>query len=177
MSINKIAYWFDLYRFKSGNDHQFNLVWLFVFAVAIIFIGIGLREPWPADEPRFAQVAREMVETGQWFFPMRGGELYPDKPPVFMWSIAVFYWLFGSIKIAFLLPSAICSVITTFLVYDLGRRYWSAQVGWRAALLLLLTIQFTLQAKTAQIDAMLCCWVTIGCYLRMPLSKQLLPRV
>ncbi|TXK99909.1 phospholipid carrier-dependent glycosyltransferase [Methylococcaceae bacterium HT1] len=164
VSINKIAYWFDLYRFKSAYDHKFNLVWLFVFAVTIIFIGIGLREPWPADEPRFAQVAREMVETGQWFFPMRGGELYPDKPPVFMWSIAVFYWLFGSIKIAFLLPSAICSVITTFLVYDLGRRYWSAQVGWRAALLLLLTIQFTLQAKTAQIDAMLCCWVTIGCY-------------
>ena len=81
-----------------------------------------------------------------------------------MLSIAVFYWLFGSIKIAFLLPSAICSVLTTFLVYDLGRRYWSAQVGWRAAILLLLTIQFTLQAKTAQIDAMLCCWVTIACY-------------
>lgn len=164
MSIKNIEYWFDLNCFKSGNDHQFNLVWLFIFSVTIIFIGIGLREPWPADEPRFAQVAIEMLETGQWFFPTRGGELYPDKPPVFMWSIAVFYWLFGSIKIAFLLPSAICSVITTFLVYDLGRRFWSTQVGWRAAILLLLTIQFTLQAKTAQIDAMLCCWVTIGCY-------------
>ena len=163
MSI-QIAYWFNPNRFKSGNDHQFNLVWLFIFAVTLIFIGMGLREPWPADEPRFALVAREMVETGQWFFPMRGGELYPDKPPVFMWSIAFFYWLIGSIKIAFLLPSAICSVITTFLVYDLGRRFWSAQVGWRAAILLLLSIQFTLQAKTAQIDAMLCCWVTIGCY-------------
>ena len=159
-----ISYWFDVNRFKLGNDHKFNLVWLFIFAVTLIFIGMGLREPWPADEPRFAQVAREMVETGQWFFPMRGGELYPDKPPVFMWSIAVFYWLSGSIKTAFLLPSAICSVLTTFLVYDLGHRFWSARVGWRAAILLLLTIQFTLQAKTAQIDAMLCCWVTIGCY-------------
>ncbi|MDF1584376.1 MAG: glycosyltransferase family 39 protein [Methyloprofundus sp.] len=163
MSINT-AYWFNFNRFKSGNDHQFNLIWLFVFAVTLIFMGIGLREPWPADEPRFAQIAKEMVETGQWFFPMRGGELYPDKPPVFMWSIAFFYWLFGSMKIAFLLPSAICSIITTFLVYDLGRRFWSPQVGWRAASLLLLTIQFTLQAKTAQIDAMLCCWITIGCY-------------
>lgn len=163
MSKN-LTYWFDVERFKSGNDHSFNLVWLFVFAVTLIFIGMGLREPWPADEPRFAQVAREMVETGQWFFPMRGGELYPDKPPVFMWSIAVFYYFLGSIKAAFLLPSAICSVITTFLVYDLGRRYWSAQVGWRAAILLLLSIQFTLQAKTAQIDAMLCCWTTMGCY-------------
>ncbi len=173
MSVN-IAYWFDLNRFKSGNDHQFNLVWLFIFAVTLIFIGLGLREPWPADEPRFAQIAKEMVETGQWFFPMRGGELYPDKPPVFMWSIAFFYWLLGSMKIAFLLPSGICSIITTFLIYDLGRRFWSPQVGWRAAILLLLTIQFTLQAKTAQIDAMLCCWTTIGCYglLRHLLSDK-----
>lgn len=168
-----IAYWFDVDRFKSGNDHQFNLIWLLIFAVTIIFIGLGLRDPWPADEPRFAQVAREMVETGQWFFPMRGGELYPDKPPVFMWLIAFFYWLSGSIKISFLLPSAICSLLTTFLVYDLGRRFWSPQVGWRAAILLLLTIQFILQAKTAQIDAVLCCWTTIGCYglLRHLLSE------
>lgn len=173
VSINNITYWFDLQRIKSGHDHHFNLVWLLIFSVSLIFIGIGLREPWPADEPRFAQVAREMVETGQWFFPMRGGELYPDKPPVFMWSIAAFYSLLDSMKVAFLLPSAICSVITTFLVYDLGRRYWSTQIGWRAAILLLLTIQFTLQAKTAQIDAMLCCWVTIGCYglLRHLLSE------
>jgi 4-amino-4-deoxy-L-arabinose transferase-like glycosyltransferase len=84
------TYWFDFSRFKSGQDHQFNLLWLLIFAIALIFTGIGLREPWPADEPRFAQIAKEMVETGQWFFPMRGGELYPDKPPIFMWSIACF---------------------------------------------------------------------------------------
>jgi 4-amino-4-deoxy-L-arabinose transferase-like glycosyltransferase len=42
---------------------------LFIFAILLIFIGIGLRDPWPADEPRFALVAKEMVESGQWFFP------------------------------------------------------------------------------------------------------------
>jgi len=40
----------------------------------MIFIGLGLRDPWPADEPRFAQIAMEMVHSGQWFFPSRGGE-------------------------------------------------------------------------------------------------------
>ena len=29
-----------------------------------------------------------MVESGQWLFPMRGDELYPDKPPLFMWMQA-----------------------------------------------------------------------------------------
>jgi 4-amino-4-deoxy-L-arabinose transferase-like glycosyltransferase len=161
---NSTSYWFNKTYFQSGEQDKFNLVWLAIIAIGIIFIGIGLRDPWPADEPRFAQIAREMVETGQWFFPMRGGELYPDKPPIFMWSIAVFYYLTGSLSISFLLPNALCSLLTTFLVYDLGKRLWSPQVGWYAALLLLMSLQFVLQAKSAQIDAMVCCWITIGCY-------------
>ncbi|MGI3027052.1 ArnT family glycosyltransferase, partial [Vibrio cholerae] len=75
-------------RFHS-DDYYKVLSLLMVFAFIIIFAGIGLRSPWPADEPRFAEVAREMVVSGNWFFPMRGGELYPDKPPVFMWAIAL----------------------------------------------------------------------------------------
>ena len=161
---NLTNYWFNKSYFQSGEQDKFNLVWLAIIAIGIIFIGIGLRDPWPADEPRFAQIAREMVETGQWFFPMRGGELYPDKPPIFMWSIAVFYYLTDSLSVSFLLPNALCSLLTTFLVYDLGKRLWSPQVGWYAALLLLLSLQFVLQAKSAQIDAMVCCWITIGCY-------------
>ncbi|WP_438865441.1 ArnT family glycosyltransferase [Neptunicella sp.] len=145
-------------------DNHFNLVWLFILAAGLILVGIGLRDPWPADEPRFAHIAQAMVDSGQWFFPMRGGELYPDKPPIFMWSIALFYALTGSIKIAFLLPSALCSFITVGLIYDLAKRLWNSQIAWYAALLLLFSIQFTLQAKTAQIDAMVCCWITIGCY-------------
>lgn len=140
------------------------LRWLVLASLVLVLTGLGLRDPWPADEPRFAQVAMEMVQSGQWFFPTRGGELYPDKPPLFMWSIAVFYALLGSIKLAFLLPSALSALLTLYLVYDLGRRLWDEQTGILAAALLLLSLQFLLQAKTAQIDAMVCAWITLGCY-------------
>ncbi len=34
-------------------------VWLFgAFAILLIGTGIGLRDPWPADEPRFALIAK-----------------------------------------------------------------------------------------------------------------------
>ncbi|MDP5031695.1 glycosyltransferase family 39 protein [Paraglaciecola sp.] len=147
-----------------GQNHLSNMYWLFGLAVFMIFIGLGLRDPWPADEPRFAQIAMEMVHSGQWFFPSRAGELYPDKPPIFMWSIAFFYWLTGSINIAFLLPSALSGLVTMYLVYSLGRRLWSNRIGFYAAILLIFSVQFTLQAKTAQIDAMVCMWITLGCY-------------
>lgn len=150
-------------RFNS-DDYYKVLTLLLLFAAVILLVGIGWRSPWPADEPRFAEVAREMVDSGQWFFPMRGGEYYPDKPPVFMWSIALFYALTGSLKVAFLLPNALAGFITLFLLFDLGARLWSVKVGRNAALLLLLAPQFLAQSKNAQIDAMVMCWITIGCY-------------
>jgi 4-amino-4-deoxy-L-arabinose transferase-like glycosyltransferase len=125
---------------------------------------LGLRDPWPADEPRFALVAKEMVETGEWLFPRRGGELYPDKPPLFMWAQASLYALTGSLRIAFVLPSMLASLVSLLLVYDLGRRLWNRRAGFAAASALLFTLQFTLQAKAGQIDALLAMWVTLGLY-------------
>ncbi|MFP8781210.1 ArnT family glycosyltransferase [Hydrogenophaga sp. RWCD_12] len=139
------------------------LFWLVATAI-VLLLGIGLRYPWPADEPRFAQVAREMVESGQWLFPTRGGEPYPDKPPVFMWLAALTFVVTGQIKIAFLLPSALAAFGTVLLVHDIGRRLWNREVALAAVLVLVLTPQFLLQGKTGQIDALLCFWITLGCY-------------
>ncbi|WP_250831987.1 ArnT family glycosyltransferase [Marinobacter sediminum] len=150
-------------RISRLSERQLFLL-LMAFAAFMIFMGIGLRSPWPADEPRFAEVAREMVDSGQWLIPMRGSEYYPDKPPVFMWAVALFYWLTGNLKIAFLLPNALCGLLTSALVFDLGRRLWNPRTGAIALGLLLLAPQFLIQAKRAQIDGMVACWITVACY-------------
>lgn len=138
--------------------------YLLLLAVVLLAVGIGQRSPWPADEPRFAQVAREMVDTGQWLIPMRGGEPYPDKPPVFMWSIAAVYSAIGDLRLAFLIPNALSGLLTLVLVMDLGARLWSPRVGRKAAVLLMVAPQFLIQAKNAQIDAMVCAWITLSMY-------------
>jgi len=153
-----------LYERLMSDDYGKVLAVLLLIAFVIIFAGIGLRSPWPADEPRFAQVAREMVTSGNWFFPIRGGELYPDKPPVFMWAIALFYWFTGNMKVAFLLPNALASLLTLVCVYDIAAKLWNVRTARVAGLLLLLVPQFMLQAKTAQIDAMVACWITLAMY-------------
>ena len=91
--------------------------------------GLGLRDPWPADEPRFVLVAKQMVESGDWLFPHRGTELYSDKPPLFMWLQAAAYALFGNWRVAFLLPSLLAALGTLWLRVDLGRRLWTRRVG------------------------------------------------
>ena len=139
--------------------------WLFwIVAVLVLGAGLGLRDPWPADEPRFALVARQMVESGQWLFPMRGDELYPDKPPLFMWIQAAFYALSGHLRIAFLLPSLLAALATLWLVRDLGRRLWTLEAGTCAAWSVLFALQFTFQAKRAQIDPLVTLWITLSVY-------------
>ena len=140
------------------------IAWLLLLALVVLSAGVGLRDPWPADEPRFALIARDMVESGQWFFPRVAGVLYADKPPVFFWLIASFYWLTGSLRVAFLLPSLLAALGMLWLVYDLGARLWDRRTGLYAAALLLVTLQFALQARTAQIDAVLTFWTTLGLY-------------
>ncbi len=141
-----------------------DLIWLMLGALAVLAAGIGLRHPWPADEPRFALIAQTMVDTGQYLFPHRGHELYPDKPPLFMWLQVLAYRVCGSWKIAFLLPSLAAALGTIYLTYDLTLRLWGRRAAALAGWMLLFTVQFTYQAKRAQIDPVLVFLVTLSCY-------------
>lgn len=137
---------------------------LLLMAIVLLGIGIGLRDPWPADEPRFALNALEMLRTGQFWFPHRGGELYPDKPPVFMWASALSIWLTGSVRWGFLIPTTLAGFGTLLLVIDLCRRLHGRRVALLSGLALLTAFQFVLQAKTAQIDMMLTFCTTLATY-------------
>ena len=129
----------------------------FVLALALLVlgIGIGLRDPWPADEPRFVLVAKQMVDSGDFLIPHRGAEIYPDKPPLFMWLLTAAHGLTGEWRIAFLLPSLLASLGTIALTFDLALKLWGRRAAKLAALMLLFAFQFTYQAKRAQIDPFL----------------------
>jgi 4-amino-4-deoxy-L-arabinose transferase-like glycosyltransferase len=141
-----------------------DLAWLALAVMLIIFSGYGLRDPWPADEPRFASLARDMATTGEWLFPRVGGDLYQDKPPVFFWLLALAYSVIGTVRGSFLLPSLLASAGTVFLLYDVGRRLVDRSAGLIAALGVLSTLQFVLVMRGAQIDGTLCFLVTLSMY-------------
>ncbi|MGH8030781.1 MAG: ArnT family glycosyltransferase [Luteimonas sp.] len=140
-------------------------LWMLAFVTLLVLgAGLGLRDPWPADEPRFALVAKQMVDSGDWLFPHRGTELYADKPPMLMWLQASFYTVTGNWRVAFLMPLLLASLGTLWCVYDLGRRLWTPRVGLYAAYALLFAFQFTYQGKKAQIDPLVTFWITLGAY-------------
>jgi 4-amino-4-deoxy-L-arabinose transferase-like glycosyltransferase len=148
----------------SSRDVMLDVAWLVGLGLLLMATGLGLRDPWPPDEPRFALVAQDMLRTGDWLIPRVGGDLYADKPPLFFWLIAAATSLTGSLRIGFLLPSLLAGLGTLLLCYDLMRRARGREVGLAVAFALLLTFQFVWQARQAQIDAVLCFFTTLGLY-------------
>jgi len=135
---------------------------LMLVALLLLSVGLGLRDPWPSDEPRFTLVAKQMVESGDWLFPHRGTELYSDKPPMLMWLEGAAFQVFGNWRIAFLLPSLLAALLTIGLTYDLGRRFWNPRVGLYAAAAVLCAFQFMYQMKRAQIDPLITGFITLA---------------
>ncbi len=153
-------------------DAQRHALWLVLgLGLLVIAAGIGLRNPWPADEPVYSLIARDMLQSGNLLIPMVGGDYFQDKPPLLFWLQAISYRLTGSYLIGFLLPSLLAGLGTLWLIYDLGRRLWNREAGMYAALLLLFCVQFTLQARRAQLDALLVFFTTLSLYC---LLRQLL---
>ncbi len=150
---------------STGRD----LALLLLAGLVIIGAGLGLRDPWPAEEPLHALIARNMLASGNWLIPMVGGDFFQDKPPLLFWLQAISYRLAGSERCGFLLPSLLAGLGTLALIYDLGRRLWHREAGWYAAWLLLITVQFTLQAHRGQLDALLmfCTVLSLYCLLRL----------
>lgn len=148
----------------SGRDHLYDVLWLLGLGLLLIGTGLGLRDPWPPDEPRFALVAQDMLRSGDWLFPRIGGDLYADKPPFFFWLVAVATAATGSLRIGFLLPSLLAGLGTVLLAYDLLRRARGREAGLATGLVLLVTFQFVWEARQAQIDATLCFLTTLSLY-------------
>ena len=139
-------------------------LWFFLIALVVLAAGYGLRDPWPADEPRFVLVAKQMLQSGDWLFPHRGIELYADKPLLYFWLLAGARALVGSWRWSFLLPSLLAGLGVLWLVCDLARRLWNPRAGLYAGMAVLGAVQFVYQFKRAQIDPSLTFCTTLALY-------------
>jgi 4-amino-4-deoxy-L-arabinose transferase-like glycosyltransferase len=129
---------------------------LLVFCSLLFLVGVGRWDLWNPDEPRYAQVAKEMVARGDWILMHVNGEMYVDKPPLFFWLIALssFLWQgFTSFSVRF--PSAFLSTLTVFLTFFLGKKLYGSRTGFLSAIVLATSFEFSYLSTRANIDATL----------------------
>ncbi len=88
-------------------------VFVYIFGLDIPFVG--------PDEARYAQVAREMLERGDWITPMLGGYNWFEKPPLLYWLEIVSFKAFGISEFSARLGPAVFGLGTIASLYILGR--------------------------------------------------------
>jgi 4-amino-4-deoxy-L-arabinose transferase-like glycosyltransferase len=112
--------------------------WLVLIIATLYFCyfhnlgAIGLVGP---DEPRYAWIAREMHESGDWVTPHLYGQPWFEKPVLLYWGAALSFKLFGVSEAAARFPCALAALLATLAMAWLA---WRIYGPWTARWLLLL---------------------------------------
>ncbi|HEX7184586.1 MAG TPA: glycosyltransferase family 39 protein [Thermoanaerobaculia bacterium] len=140
-----------------------DLAVLALLAVLLFLPGLGRRDLWNPDEARYAQVAREMRQTGSYALPHLNGQVYTQKPPLLFWSMAAFGALRGEVdETAARLPSALAAIGAALLVFRTGERLFGRRAGWLAAAAFATCAKILWQGRFGQIDMLLTALVALG---------------
>ena len=131
------------------------------FCLFLYFLNLGQWDLWSPDEPRYAQVAREMANGGDWILMHFNGRIYEDKPPLFFWFIAFSSYLwqgFNSFSVRF--PAALFGTFTVLLTFLLGKNIYSTRTGFFSGLILATSLEFAYLSTRANIDTTLTFFTT-----------------
>ena len=98
--------------------------WLLLvgFSIFLFFYGLGSFGLIGADEPRYAQVAREMLARHDWITPTLGGKPWLEKPVLYYWQAMLSFSIFGVSDWAARVPSAVDATLMVLSVYLFLRR-------------------------------------------------------
>jgi dolichol-phosphate mannosyltransferase len=134
------------------------LVLLTLLACLLFFAKLRapLLEP---QEPRYAEISRQMIVEGRLLVPVLHGQPYLDKPPLLYWLTMGSYALFGvQDRVARMVPG-LAGVLTVLLTYFWGRRTVGDRAALCGALVLCLSARFIYLERMLTMDGLLCLWV------------------
>ncbi len=145
----------SLSELKSGR-------WLWLWMLLPLVVGASTRGLWAPDEPRYAEVAREVfVEPGVLVMRLCG-EVYPDKPPLLFWLSGVLGWLTDWNEFSMRLVSILATLGTALLIQRIARRQFGAREAVLAPALFLGTAMVTEIGGRLQIDPLLTLLTTLA---------------
>jgi 4-amino-4-deoxy-L-arabinose transferase-like glycosyltransferase len=123
-----------------------------IAAAIIYFIGLGHPMLWEPDEGRYAEVAREMLISGDYITPRNDWVRYFEKPPLVYWLTAASLKLFGTNEFAARVQAASFSAAQVGITAALGEAMFGITAGILAALALALSPLFLVFARFATPD-------------------------
>ncbi|GAK56791.1 hypothetical protein U27_03755 [Candidatus Vecturithrix granuli] len=150
--------------------HLMNIGLLVVIALPLFFLTPFTRELWLPDEPRYAEIAMEMADAGNWIIPRFHGELYTEKPPLYFWLLAGSAELFGNWRpFALIFPAALSALGVIIVIYAFAAFLFDRKVGLLSALMLMTSVLFLGVGQFVRMDMflLLCFSVSLLSFYRL----------
>jgi 4-amino-4-deoxy-L-arabinose transferase-like glycosyltransferase len=133
----------DIAPRKNANELAARIGWAALICATLYvcyFSHLGAIGFVGPDEPRYAWIARDMAETGDWVTPRLYGKPWFEKPPLYYWGAAICFKLFGVSEAAARLPSAISALLATLAMAWLAWRVYGGETARWLLLLLPTTV-------------------------------------
>ena len=106
--------------------HIFRNEFTVALVAAILFIPfLGNVHLFDWDEINFAESAREMIASGNYFSVQINFNRFTEKPPLFFWMQVVSMKLFGVNEFSARFPNAICGIITLVVLFRIGKQIFN----------------------------------------------------
>ena len=109
-----------------------------------------------------AQIARNMLESGDWVTARLNGIAYLEKSPLKYWSIAVSYMIFGIHDWAARIPLALSTILLCWVTARFGAWAFSPRAGFFAGIVLATCIGLWLFTRILIPDVMLTLTITLA---------------
>ena len=105
---------------------------LIITGIAFLFFGFfnGRVHLFDWDEINFAEMAREMVVTGEYLRPQVNFTFFTEKPPMFMWMQAASMEVMGVGEYAARFPNVVAGILTLILLFHFGKKLYNVRFGW-----------------------------------------------
>ena len=135
---------------------------LVLLSFLFFFLNLGaysLKEP---DEGRYAEIPREMIESGDWLVPHLDYVRYFEKPPLLYWTVALSYKVFGINEWAFRFPNALFALMTVLSLYIFARKWFPEQVAFLSSVILMSAFGFFSMARIETTDMLFTFWLFLS---------------
>src|SRR5436190_5950967 len=146
----------------NGHLHRSQIIVLLI--AALIFLGCIISPPALMDDVDAvqAQIARNMVDSGDWVTARIDGIAYLEKPPLKYWLIALTYEIVGVHDWAARIPMAIAAVLLCWITAQFGAWAFGQKAGQYAGLCLATCVGLFLFTRVMIPDVLLTLAVTLA---------------
>jgi len=151
---------------STGRVHP-SLLHIFVLLVlgaVFFFFRLNALPLLDRDETRYAVMAKTMVQNHDWVVSWLNHQPHLDKPPMFVWLVALSFKTFGISEVTARLVPLLMGLGALILAYLLGCLFWNRRTGLLAAFILLFSPEYFGLSRFVNTDMTLTFFSTLAVY-------------